>query len=134
MPRLVNTMCVNAHTDYTQNVINSRPELSENQMAFAPERLFKARRDKHWTRAHLANLIGVSPDTIKRWERKAGGTKPRGDHIWQAELALDLSPGYLHGGPEKLPAAPGLTVEQEAADAARWRLLSPENRQAMREI
>jgi Zn-dependent peptidase ImmA (M78 family)/transcriptional regulator with XRE-family HTH domain len=72
------------------------PTLSAVAAAFDPARLTQARRLADFTKAKLANKLGVSAVAVGQWE--AGTHPPRPDHIGRLAEHLKVPPAFLSAG------------------------------------
>lgn len=61
-------------------------------------RLRKRRRDLELSQTALAEMAGISPDAVVKYE--GGGSVPGSDKVFALALALDVSPNYLMGWSE----------------------------------
>lgn len=59
------------------------------------KRIAMARKQKSWIQTQLADALGVSIDTVRRWEQ--GKRSPDADALQKLAHALDTSTGYLLG-------------------------------------
>lgn len=59
------------------------------------KRIAMARKGKGWIQTQLAEALGVSVDTVRRWEQ--GKRTPDTDMLQRLARALDTSTGYLLG-------------------------------------
>jgi DNA-binding XRE family transcriptional regulator len=78
-------VCAMPRTELAQRVRKSAPGLPAPRRV-TPELLTKWREEHHWTPAELADKLGVSTMTIRRWEAGAVRLPPY----------LGLSLNWLH--------------------------------------
>jgi transcriptional regulator with XRE-family HTH domain len=78
--------------------VESRLEVWEHDDQFG-RRIRRLRARRGFTRQELAEKVGVSFDTVARWEET--GRPPRSGEVLRALAeALDVTPGYLLLGEE----------------------------------
>lgn len=81
---------------------------------FSPNAVWQARQKARITQRQLANLLGVRPLTVSRWE--TGKCVPRGGSLHRVEA-------WLNGTSHRMTQAQVLTVEAEShLDAAKKKL------------
>ena len=71
------------------------------------ERIITARKEKHLKQTDIAEILGVSVDTVRRWEQ--GKRSPRAEELSRLASALNTTVAYLSGetdNPERAAAAP----------------------------
>jgi transcriptional regulator with XRE-family HTH domain/peptidoglycan hydrolase-like protein with peptidoglycan-binding domain len=84
--------------------------------------LRRARKERTWSQAELAERIGVAKETISRWEH--GASRPQPNQLRKLCEAFDRKPGDLgyalepleeeSTGREQLPCVPPIELSQEA--------------------
>ncbi|EKS4789376.1 helix-turn-helix domain-containing protein [Salmonella enterica] len=86
-------------------------------------RIYRRRKELHWTQRELSKAAGVSYASVSLWEND--NTAPRGENLHSLARALQCSPTWiLYGDEDKSPAPPPPPSETDILSDDEKELLS----------